>query len=105
MSVHVFLVNINSLTSLLCNVHVAYVSTKTISLKKEAYDRLRSARRYPTESFSEDVLRANWAEDTITARALLDRHRKGPHFSADELDRVEALKRADAAPEDKWAGR
>jgi predicted CopG family antitoxin len=81
------------------------MSTKTISLKKEAYDRLRAARRYSTESFSEVVLRATWAEDTITARALLERHRKGPHFSAEEIDRVEALKTRTDPPEDKWAGR
>ena len=94
------------MTKPLGNVHIAHVmSTKTISLKKEAYDRLRAARRYPTESFSEVVLRATWAEDTITAKALLERHRKGPHFSAGEIDRIDAVKRADRAPEDKWAGR
>ena len=81
------------------------VSTKTISLKKEAYERLRAARRYPTESFSEVVLRATWPEDTITARALLDRLAAGPHFAADELDRVEALKHRERSPEDKWARR
>jgi len=81
------------------------MSTKTISLKKEAYEKLRAARRYPTESFSEVVLRASWAEDTLTAKGLLERHRKGPHFTAEEIDRIEALKRADRAPEDKWAGR
>jgi hypothetical protein len=81
------------------------MSIKTISLKKEAYERLRAARRYPTESFSEVVLRASWAEDTVTGRGLLERRGKGPHFTAEEIDRVEALKRADRAPEDKWAGR
>lgn len=85
--------------------HNAHVSTKTISLKKEAYDRLKAARRYPTESFSEVVLRATWPEDTITARRLLEHYRKGPHFSLDGIDRVEALKRADLPPEDKWAER
>ena len=86
--------------------HIAQVSTKTISLKKEAYERLRAARRYPGESFSEVVLRATWPEDTTTARALLDSYRAGrPHFSPAELDRAESLERRDAPPEDKWAGR
>ena len=86
--------------------HIAQVSTKTISLKKEAYDRLRAARRYPGESFSEVVLRATWPEDTVTARALLEALRRGGHrFSEAELDRVAALKGDDVAPVDKWARR
>ena len=86
--------------------HIAQVATRTISLKQEAYDRLRAARRYPGESFSEVVLRATWPEDTTTARALLESYRtRRPHLSPDELDRVEALKRRDSPPEDKWAGR
>lgn len=82
------------------------MSTKTISLKREAYERLRAARRYPAESFSEVVLRANWPEDTTTARELLEAYGTGrPHLSDEELDRIEALKRRDAPPEDKWAAR
>jgi len=82
------------------------MSVKTISLKLEAYERLRAARRYPTESFSEVVLRATWPEDTITARDLLALGRsRGPRFSEEELDRVEALKRQDPPPENKWAER
>jgi predicted CopG family antitoxin len=82
------------------------MSTKTISLKSEAYERLRTARRYPEESFSEVVLRATWPEDTITARAFLDLHRAGrPYFSDEDLDRIEALKEHDPVPEDKWAER
>ena len=82
------------------------MGTKTISLKQEAYDRLKAAKRYPAESFSEIVLRASWPEDTITARALLESWRTGRrYFSGDDLDRVEALKRRELPPEDKWAGR
>lgn len=82
------------------------MSVKTVSLKLEAYERLRSARRYPTESFSEVVLRATWPEDTITARELLElRHSGSRRFSNDELDSVDALKRRDTPPEDKWARR
>ena len=86
--------------------YIAQVSTKTISLKREAYDRLRGARRSPTESFSEVVLRATWPEDTLTASSLLSLYRRrNARFSDDELDRIEAARRADAPPEDKWAGR
>ena len=90
----------------MCNVYITQMSTKTVSLKQEAYERLRAARRYPGESFSEVVLRATWPEDTVTARALLRSVRTTPpHFTLEALDRVDALKRRDVPPEDKWAGR
>jgi hypothetical protein len=82
------------------------MATKTISLKIEAYDRLRAARRYPAESFSDVVLRATWPEDTITARELLALGRsRGPAFSSVELDSIDAVTLRDAPPEDKWADR
>jgi len=82
------------------------MATKTISVKLEAYERLRAARRYPEESFSDVVLRARWPEDTVTARELLALARsRGARLSEPELDRIEAAKRQDAPPEDKWAAR
>ena len=94
------------LGTLQCDVYIAQMSTKTVSLKIEAYERLRAARRYPAESFSEVVLRANWPEDTTTGRELLASCRAGrPHFSDEELDRLEALVRQQIPAEDKWAER
>ncbi len=82
------------------------MSVKTISLKLEAYERLRSARRYPGESFSEVVLRATWPGHTITGKELLALvTRPGAWLSSEALDRIEALKRQDAPSEDKWADR
>ncbi len=82
------------------------MGTKTISLKDEAYARLKAARKYPTESFSEVVLRAAWPEDTVTAGDFLRmiRHRR-IHFTDSEIARIEELKQADAPPEDKWVAR
>lgn len=72
-------------------------------MKIEAYNRLRSAKRYPGESFSEVVLRARWPGDTITARELMDHARRtGSRFTADELDRIEDVTKGDVPPEDKW---
>ena len=72
------------------------MSGKTITLRKEAYERLRAARRYPGESFSAVVLRATWPE-TTTGKAFLDICReRGAVFDAAVLDRVEALKRDDS---------
>ncbi|MGD9902865.1 MAG: antitoxin VapB family protein [Vicinamibacterales bacterium] len=82
------------------------MSSKTISLKREAYERLRAARRYPSESFSEVVLRATWPEDTVTASELLARLRRNrPWFTESELDAMAAAKAADRPPDDKWNGR
>lgn len=82
------------------------MSSKTISLKKEAYDRLRTARRYPSESFSEVVLRATWSEDTVSGRELLARVRRNrPWLTDTDLDAVAAVKGADRLPEDPWNGR
>lgn len=84
--------------------YTSHVAVKTISLKTEAYERLRGARRYPGESFSEVVLRARWPEETITGAELLARClRKGSHFSEAELDAMEASKARAVPPENKWA--
>jgi hypothetical protein len=80
------------------------MAAKTITLKQEAYDRLRAARRYPTESFSEVVLRATWPEDTVSAGELLSLYRDvGPRLPDAVLDRIELARRLDAPPVDKWA--
>lgn len=95
-----------ALTSYACNVHIAHMAIKTVSLKQEAYDRLRAARRYPTESFSEVILRATWPEDTITGRGLLSLMGSAPAwFSEGELEAMAAAKAGDAPPEDKWTER
>ena len=84
--------------------HVPCMATKTISLKLDAYERLRQARRHADESFSDVVMRAEWPEIGITARELREVYRThGPALSADALDRVEAALREDRPPEDKWA--
>ena len=83
--------------------HNACMSTKTISLKLEAYERLRRARRYSGESFSEVILRAVWPGQTLTGAELLDLVRtRGPSFGEAGLTRIDAAKRGDRPPEDKW---
>jgi hypothetical protein len=47
------------------------MGTKTISLRDEAYDRLKRAKRSPSESFSEVVMRAVWPDLAISAEAYL----------------------------------
>jgi hypothetical protein len=74
------------------------MSVETVSLKLEAYERLQAARRWPGESLSTVVLRADWPEDTITARQFLDlRRTRTRRFTDEELDRIDALKQSEAA--------
>jgi predicted CopG family antitoxin len=97
------------------------MATKTISLKLEAWERLRRARRSPTESYSEVVMRAQWPEIGVTAQELLDVYgSQGPQMTRDAVDRIDAMKAGDQtdavqaaenadegqateqAPEDEW---
>ena len=83
--------------------HAACMATKTISLKLGAYERLKAARRDPSESFSQVVLRAEWPEATVTAAELLRRYRqRGALLSEVELGRVERAKASEPPAEDKW---
>jgi predicted CopG family antitoxin len=82
------------------------MATKTISLKLEAYERLRAARLTPDESFSQVVMRAQWPDQTITGSELLRLCReRGPLLSEEGMRVVEELKRDDTPPEDKWKTR
>ena len=86
--------------------YTPHMAVKTISVKTAAHERLKAARRYPGESFSEIILRAQWPEDTITGEELLRRYRdEGAHFSEAELAAIEVVKSGDRPPEDKWATR
>ncbi len=91
---------------LACTMHSTCMPTKTISLKLEAYERLKAARRTPDESFSQVVMRARWPDQTVTAGELLRRCReRRPLLSEEGLRLIEELDRTDAPPEDKWKGR
>ena len=91
------------IAAMLCIMHDTCMSTKTISLKLEAYERLRRARRHPGESFSEVILRAVWPNRTLTGAELLELCRnRGPSFSEAGLSAIERAKESDGPPEDKW---
>lgn len=83
--------------------HSAWMATKTISLKLEAYEKLRAARRAPDESFSQVVLRAEWpATKSRAADFLADCRRRGAILSESALQRIEELNRNDLPPGNKW---
>ena len=78
------------------------MATKTISIDLEAYERLRSARRSPDDSFSKVIKRAIWPPAPRTAAAMLAALDGTPVLSDSELDRLEAAQLADPVPGDRW---
>lgn len=86
--------------------YTVHMAVKTVTLRLEAYDRLRAARTWPGESFSQVILRATWPEPSITGGELLARIRDvDPLFTEDELRSIEDVMRADRPPADKWPER
>ena len=80
------------------------MATKTISLRVEAYEKLRRARTHASESFSDVVMRARWDEQTVTGGELLTLVReRGPLYACDELDVIDDMKSTGNAPADKWS--
>ena len=80
------------------------MATKTISLRVEAYERLRVARTRPNESFSDVVMRARWDDQTVTGGELLALVReRGPSYDSDELDMIDEMKSERRVPADKWS--
>ena len=90
----------------LCNVYFAQMATKTVSLTIDAYEKLRNARKSPSESFSQVVLRATWPEESITAREWRARLKATkPLLTKEELEVVDSATRNDLPPSDKWQNR
>lgn len=78
------------------------MATKTISVDIEAYEKLRRARRVPTESFSQVIKRAEWPEPPKTASAMIRALASVPVLDEDILDRLVEAQTCDASPEDPW---
>ena len=84
--------------------HDMCMATKTISLRLEAYERLRRARRHATESFSDVVMRAHWSDEPTTAGKYLAHVReRGPLYDALGVEAIEELSVTDRPARDKWS--
>jgi len=91
---------LQSLTKRLYSCMVVYMATKTISLEIEAYEKLRRAKRFPRESFTEVVLRASLPDGGISGRELLATFEKNESgFTDEELDAIDALNANDLPPD------
>jgi predicted CopG family antitoxin len=73
------------------------MAVKTITIELDAYERLKSFKAGPTESFSQVIRRLGPRESGATAGEILrraeERARIGRGPSLQELDRVEDLRR------------
>ncbi len=80
------------------------MATKTITLKLDAYEKLRLAKR-PGESFTEVVRRARFDESAPTGAMLRRYYREGGSGVSEEyLDAVEAARRKmNHPPNNSWA--
>ena len=86
-------------THILCT-----MASKTISLRVEAYEKLRRARTHSRESFSEVVMRARWDEQTVTGGELLALVReRGALYESAELEVIDEMKSRGKAATDKWS--
>jgi hypothetical protein len=79
------------------------MATKTITLKLDAYEKLRLAKR-GGESFTEVVRRAVWVDAPATGESLLNYFRNVcSGTSVKYLDAVEYAAKHDPIPDDPWA--
>jgi predicted CopG family antitoxin len=84
-------------------VYAACMSTKTISIDLEAYERLSQARLSPKDSFSRVIKRAKWETTAKTCGDLLQSLTTMPPAGDDVLDRLERAQAEDQTPDHPWA--
>ena len=82
------------------------MAVKTITIELDAYERLRSFKSGPMESFSQVIRRLGPRESGATAGEILrraeERARIGRGPSLQELDRLEDLRRKKRRSKDHW---
>ena len=82
------------------------MAVKTITIELDAYERLKSFKAGPEESFSQVIRRLGPRESGATAGEILrraeERARAGRGPTLQELDRIEDLQRKKIRSKDHW---
>ncbi|MFW5920436.1 MAG: hypothetical protein ACOCUS_01250 [Polyangiales bacterium] len=78
------------------------MATKTISIDREAYEKLCRARLRRTESFSQVIKRGHWESAPSTGAALLEALASAPLPGEQVLERLEHAQHADEPPGRAW---
>lgn len=79
------------------------MSTKTILIDLEAYEKLSRARLSPRDSFSRVIKRAKWEMPPKTCGDLLQSLASLPTTTDEVLERLERAQAEDQAPDHPWA--
>ena len=79
------------------------MSTKTISIDLEAYEKLSRAKLSHNDSFSRVIKRAKWEMPAKTCGELLHSLANMPTAGDEILDRLERAQAEDNTPDDPWA--
>ncbi len=87
--------------------HDSCMATKTITLELDAYERLRKAKRSPSESFSSVVRRAIFPGNPSTAGEVLEMARarlrtRRALLSQEAADRLDKAQRDSRSSESHW---
>jgi len=76
------------------------MATKTITLELDAYEKLKSAKRSPRESFSDVVRRLPIPSYHFSARDLLKlREGRRAFLTSGDMDAIDELNKKDRPPE------
>lgn len=87
--------------------HDMCMATKTISIELDVYDKLKSAKQHPSESFSQVLRRARWGESVLSGELLLniieEREKKHQLLDRSALNALDSAQKLDAPPQNKWS--